>query len=179
MDNKIRTMTDIEKNYIKLLFQEKINIFNKKYICNTDYVLNGLDMTQYKKIVALRSKMGRFYESMFAYLCGFTHNKVGFDLINYEKNIYIELKTNFNTDNYDSKNSKFQKLTEYKIKNPDHEVVYACLNDNRVNGSVDYFHTSGFRIITGFRAWEYFCSFSNINPIELIYFIRYLVRDIY
>ena len=47
--------------------------------------LNGLDMTQYKKIVTLRSKMGWFYESMFAYLCGFTHNKVGFDLINYEK----------------------------------------------------------------------------------------------
>ena len=113
MDNKNRPITDIEKNNIKLLFQEKINIFNKKYICNTDYVLNGLDMTQCKNIVTLRSKMGRFYESMFAYLCGFTHNKVGFDLINYEKNIYIELKTNFNTDNYDSKNSKFQKLTEY------------------------------------------------------------------
>ena len=64
MDNKIRSMTDIEKNNIKLLFQKKINIFNKKYICNTDYVLNGLDMTQYKKIVALRSKMGQFYESI-------------------------------------------------------------------------------------------------------------------
>ena len=172
-------MTDIEKNNIKLLFYEKVNISNEKYICNNDYVLSGLDMSQYKKIVALRSKMGRFYESMFAYLCGFTHNKVGFDLINYEKNIYVELKTNFNTDNYDSKNSKFQKLTEYKTKNPDHEVVYACLNDNRVNGSVDYFHTSGFRIITGYRAWEYFCNFSNINPNELIDFIRYLVRDIY
>ena len=63
MGNKIRPMTDLEKNYIKLLFQEKINIFNKIYICNTDYVLNGLDMTQYKKIVTLRSKMGRFYEA--------------------------------------------------------------------------------------------------------------------
>ena len=42
-------------------------------------------MTQYKKIVVLRSKMGRFYEALFAYLCGFTHNKVGFDLINKEK----------------------------------------------------------------------------------------------
>ena len=50
MDNKIRPMTDIEKNNIRLLFQEKINIF-KKYICNTDYVLNSLDMTQYKKLL--------------------------------------------------------------------------------------------------------------------------------
>ena len=123
--------------------------------------------------------MGRFYEALFAYLCGFTHNKVGFDLINKEKNIYIELKTNFNTDNYDSKNSKFQKLTEHKTKNPDHEVIYACLNDNRVDGSVDYFHTSGFRIITGYRAFKYFCSFANIDPTELIDFIRALVREIY
>ena len=35
MDNKIRPMTDIEKNNIKLLFQEKINIFNKIYIYET------------------------------------------------------------------------------------------------------------------------------------------------
>ena len=149
MDNKNRPLTDIEKYNIKLLSFEKVNIFNKKYICNTDCVLYGLDMTQYRKIVALRSKMGRFYEALFAYLCGFTHNKVGFDLINKEKNIYIELKTIFNIDNYDSKISKFQKLTEHKTKNPDHEVIYGCLNDNRVGDSVDYFHTSGFRIITG------------------------------
>ena len=29
MDNKNRPMTDIEKNDIKLLFHEKVNIFNK------------------------------------------------------------------------------------------------------------------------------------------------------
>ena len=114
---------------------------------------------------------------MFAYLCGFTYNKVGFDLINKEKNIYIELKTNFNTDNYDLKNSKFQKLTEHKTKNSDHEIIYACLNDNRANGSVDYFHTNSFRIITGYKAWEYFCSFSNISPNELIDFIRDLLKN--
>ena len=46
--DKNRPMTDIEKNNIKLLFHEKVNIFNKKYICNTDYVLYGLDMTLQK-----------------------------------------------------------------------------------------------------------------------------------
>ena len=84
MDDKNRPMTDIEKNNIKLLFHEKVNIFNRKYLCNTDF-LYGLDMTQYKRISALRSKMGRFYEALFAYLCGITYNKVGFDLINKEK----------------------------------------------------------------------------------------------
>ena len=37
----------------------------------------------------------------------------------------------------------------------------------------------GFRIITGYRAWKYFCSFLNINPNELIYFIRDLIIEIY
>ena len=48
MNNKNRPMTDIENNNIKLLFHEKVNIFNKKYICNTDFIL---DMTQYKKLL--------------------------------------------------------------------------------------------------------------------------------
>ena len=135
--NETRPMTDIEKNNI--LFYKKVSISNKKYICTNDYVLCGLDMTQYKKGVALRSKIGRFYEALFANLCGFTHNKVGFDLINKENDVYVELKTNFNTDNYDSKNRKFQRLTEHKTKNLDHEVTYACLNDNRVGDGVDYF----------------------------------------
>ena len=70
---------------------------------------------------------------------------------------------NFNIDNYDLKNRKFQKLTEHKTKNVDHKVIYACLNDNRVGDGIDYFHTNGFRIITGYKAWKYFCSFSNIK----------------
>ena len=78
-------MTDIDNNNINVLFYRMVNISNNKYICTNDYVLYGLDMTQYKKGVALRSKMGRFYEALFSYLCGFIHNKVGFDLINYEK----------------------------------------------------------------------------------------------
>ena len=67
-------------------------------------------------------------------------------------------------------------MEKHKTKNPDHEVIYACLNDNRVDRNVDYFHNNGFRIITGFRAWEYFCGFINIDPKELILFLRELVK---
>ena len=136
-------------------------------------------MTQFKKMVALRSKLGRFYEAMFSYLCDFTYNKIGFDLINYEKNTYIELKTNYNTDNYDARISKFQKLVKHKINNPTHEVIYACLNDSRVSHGVDYIHSDGFRIITGYKTWIYFCNFCNINPTELILFLRELIKEIY
>ena len=48
MDNKNRPMTDIEKNNIKFLFHEKVNIFNKNI---------------YEKILlptfSLRSKAGK------------------------------------------------------------------------------------------------------------------------
>ena len=54
MDNKNRPMTATEKNNIKLLFYEKVNIFNKKNICTNDYVLYGLDMTQFFCIVATK-----------------------------------------------------------------------------------------------------------------------------
>ena len=37
---------------------------------------------------------------------------------------------------------------------------------------LNIFHTSGFRIITGYRAWEYFCAFPNIDPYELINFLK-------
>ena len=109
-------------------------------------------------------------------LCGLTHCDKGFDLIKKENDVYFELKTNGASDNYDSRISKFQKLVKHKTNNPTHEVIYACLNDNRVGDGVDYSHTNGFRIITGYKAWKYFCSFSNINPDELILFLRELVK---
>ena len=172
-------MTEDEKNYIKLLFQRKVNIQHKQYICATDCILSGLDMTQYKKVVAFRSKLGRFYEALFAYLCNFSHPSKGFDLVDYKNNIYIELKSNWSTDNYDSKNSKFQKLVKHKAVNPTCEVIYACLNDNRRGANCDYMHEDNFRIIIGYKTWKYLCSFKNINVDELINFLRELVREVY
>ena len=47
--------------------------------------------------------MGHFYEKLFCYLCNFTHRIKGFDLINEEEQIFIELKTNFLSDNYNAR----------------------------------------------------------------------------
>ena len=75
--------------------------------------------------------MGYFYEKLFCYLCNFAHPKTGFDLVNEEDQIFIELKSNWKTDNHNSKESKFHHLGKYKTKNSDAEIFYICLNDKR------------------------------------------------
>ena len=40
-----------------------------------------------------------------------------------------------------------------------------------------YIHHFGFQIITGTKAWEFFCSWGNIDVDELINFIRSLVSE--
>ena len=58
--------------------------------------------------------MDYFCEQLFCYLCNFTHPKIGFDLINEEDHMYIELKTDWNTDNHNGKESKFCLLRKCK-----------------------------------------------------------------
>ena len=56
----------------------------------------------------LKMKMGYFYEKLFCYICNFKHPETGFDLVNVEKQIFIELKTDWNTDKHNAKESKFR-----------------------------------------------------------------------
>ena len=75
---------------------------------------------------ALKIKVGQFYEQIFCYLCNFIHPRKGFDLVN-EQQIFIEVKTNFLSDNHNARNSKFHYLGKYKTNNPNAKVYYICL----------------------------------------------------
>ena len=55
-----------------------------------------------------------------------------------------------------------------------YKVYYICLNDKR-RLYVNYAHHFGFQIITGTKAWEFFCSRASENMTDLINFIRALV----
>ena len=46
-------------------------------------------------------------------VASFTHPKAGFDLVNEEDQIFIKLKSNWKTDNYNSKESKFHHIRKY------------------------------------------------------------------
>ena len=87
--------------------------------------------------------------------------------------MYIELKSNWNTDSCNAKHEKFRLLTEFKINNPDCQVMYICLNDNKSKDGVDYIYQKNlFRIITGDKAWKYLCDIAEIKQDELILIIR-------
>ena len=60
----------------------------------------------------VKVKMGQFYEQLFCYLCNFIHPRKGFDLVNEQEHIFIELKTNFLSDNHNARNNKFQENTK-------------------------------------------------------------------
>ena len=112
---------------------------------------------------------------LFCYLCNFTHPKTGFDLINKQQHIFIELKSNWNTDNHISKESKFSSLFENTKQTLQIQKFYICLN-NKHKMHVNYTHHFGFQIITGMKAWGSFVNGASINVNELIDFIRALVQ---
>ena len=167
-ENVQSTLTEKQEKHILYLFNQYVKIGNDRYFCKNDRILEGIEITEYKKFVQLKSKLVRFYEALFSYLCKFEKPQKGFDLINKETNTFIELKTNWSTDNYNSKNNKFYKLKQKKINNPNAEVIYACLNDERKGYGVDYNTQGGIRIITGDRAWNYFCDIAKIDCFELV-----------
>ena len=179
------TLTTEQKQHIKDLYKQILlpsktlnppdNILLKNLISSDDY-------SRYQKVRNIYQQSGYFYERLFAYLCNFqkpnktlchscslqksnknqnlceTCNKNHFDLIDNEDQIYIELKSNFNTDNHNARDSKFHHLGKYKQNHPDATVIYACINDNRKrNNNVYYTHHLGFIIMTGDKTWDYFC----------------------
>ena len=94
--------------------QEITNIFNHIFrkplnkttqVIKNDVILNGIEVSNTQ--TELKTKMGYFYEKLFCYLCNFKHSETGFDLVDVEKQIYIELKMGWDTDKHNVKESKF------------------------------------------------------------------------
>ena len=179
IQNNLKTRTTLSQKQKQDITDIFNRIFDKplnklSHIIRSDLILNGIEITNNK--TELKMKMGYFYEQLFCYLCNFTHPKTGFDLINEEEQIFIELKTDWKTDNYNAKESKFRFLSKYKRNNSNAKVYYICLNDKR-KVHVDYLHHFGFQIITGMKAWEFFCQRADINAINLIDYLKALVRS--
>ena len=68
-----------------------------------------------------------FYEKLFCYLCNFKHPEVGFDFVDEEKQIYIELKTIWDTEKHNAKESKFCFFKKYRLNNPEAQIFYNVL----------------------------------------------------
>ena len=107
-------------------------IFNKPLnrttqIIKNDAILNGVEFINTQ--TELKVKMGYFYEKLFCYFCHFKHLEIGFDLVDVQKQIYIELKMGLDTDKHNAKESKFRHFRKHKTNNPDTKIFYIYLND--------------------------------------------------
>ena len=205
----------IEFSNIKEELKIKMGIFYKQlfcYLCNFIHPETGCCKAFYRKIGSPSRKTGlpsRKTESLWDRARNFVLSAPleTFDLINEKEQIFIKLKTDWNTDNHNAKESKFCLLNKYKRNNSNAKVYYICLNDKRkvhVDSrrnfvlssvperqqeqtlgisrsealSVDYTHHFGFQIITGMKAWEFFCQRAGIDAINLINYLKALVHGV-
>ena len=60
---------------------------------------------------------------------GWKQQKTGIDLITEQRKIAMELKSSVHSDSSAARRRKYDMLVEFKQKHPDHEIVYAVIND--------------------------------------------------
>ena len=79
-------------------------------------------------------KIGEIWQEVLGNYEGYTNLKSGhesgLDIISHNKKIAIELKNRTNTDNSSSKKSNFDKLANFKKKNPEYTCIYANINSD-------------------------------------------------
>jgi hypothetical protein len=129
----------------------KINLFDKiKYFENLDLIIcNILTRLTYDildtektcniKLISLKEKqrqmkIGEIWQEVLGNYDGYMNlkrgHKSGLDILSYTKKVVIELKNRTNTDNASSKKSNFDKLANFKKKNPEYTCIYANINAN-------------------------------------------------
>ena len=152
-------------------------IFNKPLNKTTqtiknNVILNGIEVSNTQ--TELKTKMDYFCKKLFCYLCKFKRLETGFDLVNVEKQIFIEIKTEWNTDKIMQRKVNFVSLKNTTTQTQNFSRI--CLNNKR-KINVEYTHHFDFHIITGTEAWQFFCQHAGINVNELIDFIREFVQE--
>jgi hypothetical protein len=79
-------------------------------------------------------KIGEIWQEVIGSYYGFINlksgHKTGLDILSHSKKIAIELKNRTNTDNSPSRKYNFDKLSQFKKKNPDYRCIYANINAN-------------------------------------------------
>ena len=70
----------------------------------------------------------------------------------------VVVQNNWKTSNFDSKQSKFKTLKDFKCNFPETEVVYGCINDFKVR---DYYNRNDIHILTSNAFLEYMLGSSN------------------
>jgi hypothetical protein len=103
------------------------------------YDILDTEKSKTNKLIALKEKhrlmkIGEIWQEVLGnydeYINLKIGHKTGLDILSVTKKIVIELKNRTNTDNASSKKTNFDKLSKFKKENPEYRCIYANINDN-------------------------------------------------
>jgi hypothetical protein len=106
------------------------------------YDILDTEKSKTNKLIALKEKqrqmkIGEIWQEALGNYDGCINLKIGhetgLDILSHTKKLAIELKNRTNTDNASSKKTNFDKLANYKKKNPDYVCIYANINADTEN----------------------------------------------
>ena len=133
---KINLEFDINK-YLEILDENISKILSRKNNTKLTYdILDTHKSFELKQIILKEKqkqmKIGEIWQMSIGNYKDFINLKngheSGLDIISHSRKIAIELKNRTNTDNSSSKKTNFDKLYNFKCKNPDYTVIYANIN---------------------------------------------------
>lgn len=147
------------KNYISISFNRKTNTNIIQDILLDDTISRFMSVfKQFKKIKQLQMKIGQLWEFIIINYRDYEKAdiKTGLDIVNHNKKLIFEIKNRYNTDNYSSKKSNYNKLSEFKRQNKNYRCIYGVINDKTINGqsyvfkhnNVDIEYISGNQLFT-------------------------------
>jgi len=125
------------ENYFNILEQEISKILSRKEKDLLTFDILDTEKSINNKLIALREKqrqmkIGEIWQVVIGNYDGFENLKIGhesgLDILSTSKKIAIELKNRTNTDNYSSKKSNFDKLSNYKKANQEYICIYGNIN---------------------------------------------------
>ena len=127
------------KKYFEKLDIIICNILSRNENNTLTYDILDTEKTIDIKLISLKEKqrqmkIGEIWQEVLGNYDGFINLKIGhetgLDILSHTKKVAIELKNRTNTDNSSSRKANFDKLANFKKKNPEYTCIYANINSD-------------------------------------------------
>jgi len=125
------------KKYFEKLDIIICNILSRNENNTLTYDILDTEKTIDIKLISLKEKqrqmkIGEIWQEVLGSYDSFINLKIGhetgLDILSHTKKVAIELKNRTNTDNSSSRKANFDKLADFKKKNPEYTCIYANIN---------------------------------------------------
>lgn len=131
--------------YLNKINKNILNILNKKSKEELPFDILDSEKDNKYSLYALKIKQKQMkYGEIWQMVIGNYHKFIdlktghisGLDILSNERKIIIELKNRYNTDNSSSRKTNLDKLSKFKIKNPEYTCIYGIINDKNKLGTI-------------------------------------------